>query len=532
MPETTTTQPATAATPPPSTISPTASPVVQPVASLAQSITDLLGELTFDGAGSGPGSAQPNSTHDPEVSMAEAQWGKLDAKFKAQQNGLGAETTSPETPAAAGVDSTKPSGEPTQPLPAVEGEAAAEGQSAVSTDPTAPAVEAAATGLDPDDLDDPSLPTVIDITKPRGQRIYAAYKAMTSLAAPPDQGGIGHVPAPEQVRDYFISHNEMQRLLGDFTDPSPDQFITGLSRTDPGALARLAIALPQFVQHTDPTAYEHLATPVISNAIEALVEHARVAQDQAAKDYWFGIANGLKFYLSDGKAQLDKTVLDKPADPLAGERTELERLRSENARRQQQDYSLAAQQFTQALGHDTHTAILSTIEQTLVNVKPRLDAKVYQDLVKSIYSEAQASVVTNPFAQTSINNARRQSLAAGAVMNRDHWGAHVKKITGTYMQFAKPVIAQAARTRLSAYTKGAVAQSQSQQSTAAAKPIPRPAIAPGAPAGASQRAGQSQTSNFRPPNSNQPGTKTGSGDQRYSQTNAESTLEFIHQLVQ
>jgi hypothetical protein len=501
----------------------TATAVPQPTGDLAKDISSLLADLQFDGAGQPQTS---NLAHDPEITAAEMAWDKVADKFKStdttsSENGetvTDPSTASSEAQAAAegtGVEPT--SGDQPQSVSA-DGD---QSQSQPQSSPT----------LDADDLDDPATPTVIDITKPRGQRIYAAYKAMTQLAAPPEAGGIGHVPTPDQVGSYFKSHLEIQRLLNDYHDPNPEIFISGLAQTDPAALDRLAVALPQHIQRTNPQAYEQLAVPVLENAIGALIDHARVATDQVSKDHWFNVANSLKFYLSDGKSQLDKSILDQPVDPVSDIRSDYERLKAVESQRHAQDVRSATTEFTQTLGKDTHTAVMSSIERTLSNVKPQLSAKVYSDLVTSVFNEVKNGVITNRFAQSAINSAKRNATTTGAVLNRAHWDAHVKNITGTYMQFAQPIIQQAARSRMAEYTRTAVAQSQSQQQTVQQ---PRPAtqqtpIRRGAPAGTSPRSPGPSSLTQRPTSASpQGGNKTAMNHQ----TNAERALEDIFQLLQ
>jgi hypothetical protein len=511
----------------------TATAVPQPTGDLNKDILNLLSDMTFDGAGQ---EKTTNLANDPEITAAEMAWDKVDSKFKEQQQpAVDGEQTA--AAAAAAVDPSQASSEAQAAAENGSEPSQTQPQSALGEDGQ-PVLDSPA--LDADDLDDPALPTVIDITKPRGQRIYAAYKAMSQLASPPEQGGIGHVPTPEQVSKYFTAHLEIHRLLNDYSDPNPQVFISGLEKTDPAALDRLAVALPQHIQRANPQAYEQLAVPVLENAIGALIDHARVAGNQADKDHWFNVANSLKFYLSDGKEQLDRTVLDKPIDQDSGIRSDYERLKSAESQRQAQDYRQAAQEFTQTLGKDTHTALLASIEGALVNVKPSIPAKVYSDLVNSVFNEVKNSVITDRLAQTSISNAKRNAQLAGAIQNRGHWDAHVKSITGTYMQFAQPRIAAAARARMAAYTKTAVAQSQAQQPvvsqqarTAQPGQPGQPQATPirrGAPAGTSQRqTNQNPLSGVNSP-ANQPGNKT--GQPRQMQTNAEQALEQIYQILQ
>lgn len=507
MPEPNTT-PQPTATPAVMPVSTTAAPVKQPVTELKDMILGTLSDLEFEGS---PSDTKPAMV-DPEVLIAEAMFAKLDAKYKLTEGdaeaGTGDQQQQTADPTEASTDGAGP---------VVE---AAAGDQPAQLDPNA-----TTSNLDPDDLDDPTLPTILDISKPRGQRIYAAYKAMRQLADAPDQGGIGHVPTPDEIRSYFDSHIEIQRLINDFVDPNPDNFVQNLARTDSNALTRLAVALPRYVQQNNVQAYEHLATPIISNAIDAIINHSRTSDNEDFKQYWFGIANGLKYYLTDGKEQLDPKVLTQPIDTHAGERSELEQLRAERSQRQAQEFRSAAQEFRQTLSNDTHQSLVQTIEHTLANVKPKLSAKVYQDLVSSIYNEAKNSIITNRYAQAAIGNAQRN--AGSAIGNRDHWQAHIQKITGTYMQFAKPAIAAAAKARMAEYTKTAVAAAQSAQPTVPAQTqTQRPPISRGAPAGTSPR----QTQN---PLFDQAGTKTGTnGSPRQPRlTNSEQTLESIYQLL-
>lgn len=159
-------------------------------------------------------------------------------------------------------------------------------------DATAPEPEAAASEEEIDpyaDLDDLGDQTAIEkfLTTPRGREIYANHKLVEGLAKPTTQGGIGHVPSVQKIREYFDDHRYTVALRSDFTSGDPariGKFLAHWFAPDrPGAMAAL--------QHLEPAlatfgaeAYGQIAAPIMTRYEKSLIDKYHSTPDQGLKD--------------------------------------------------------------------------------------------------------------------------------------------------------------------------------------------------------------------------------------------------------
>lgn len=389
---------------------------------------------------------------------------------------------------------------------------------------TQPATETAATTEPattiPETGDDGEFDSVAEVGMPmemasvtRGQEIWANHKFVKALAAPPEidpstglrTGGIGHEPTIDDIREYHQAKLNLDRFIGDLQSPDPTALVENLFQTDAAAASRLAVTLPRFLANCDPVAYEQMATGVAENFVAAIVDHARAMQDPKAREAWKFVANGLKFYLSDGKQQLPSDVLERPAqDPLATREQELAQREQEVNRFHQQQHQQNVQQFHNTLVNVTNNALAAEIAAQIAPVKAAVSEQAFHGIVQGILTEVQEAVKMNPTAWQAIQSEMR--LANQSVGNPAAWQASINKIVGRYVQFAKPAILQKRGPVVKGYTKQVVQQAQQAPRPAASTQRPLPG---GSPPAASQQAG------------NQPATAPAS---RFRQSNAEKIM--------
>lgn len=385
--------------------------------------------------------------------------------------------------------------------------------------PAPAATEADATALpeitlDDDDFDsmpDPSMPSVFDLNTPRGQRIYAAHKFVKQLAAPPEQGGIGHEPTVDDIRQYHAAHLNFERFMGDLGG-DPKILAHNLYETDPNAVIGLATTLPDFIAERNPQAYEVLAKGVGERWINSIVDSARGMQDQKARDAWLYVAEGLKYHLSEGRERLDPNVMNQPAaDPLAAREQQLRARETEIDRFNRQQHEQQIGGFHQTLIADTTTALTAEIEKQLAPVKGKLPEAFYQGTIRDILTKVQNAVRGNTTAWNSIQVEMRK--AGRVIGNPASEQAQRAAIVNRYVQFARPAISVERAEALKGF-KVKVAVSAADAAKAAPAPAAGRPLPGGSPAGTAAK----QNSNVT--------TTPAAG-----MSNTESILRQIHQAV-
>ena len=173
-------------------------------------------------------------------------------------------------PAAAGSPAEAPPAvaPATSPEQTPGAEAPAEGDQAAEEDPLA---ELAIDDDTADDeaLADPAKPNLLDLKKPRGQRIYQSYKAYKAFSE-----ALGHEPTVEDIQDYYTAFSDQAAMVDEFLSGDPAKaanfaaYWNGLDPTG-NAMSNLAGALPDFLANSgNQNAYMALAMPIINRFIQ------------------------------------------------------------------------------------------------------------------------------------------------------------------------------------------------------------------------------------------------------------------------
>lgn len=137
-------------------------------------------------------------------------------------------------------------------------------------------------------------PQVIDqfLKTPRGREIHQGYKFYKELTKPTADGGIGHAPTVQDIRQYFHSHRGAVQMYADYHSGDPSRMAgffahwfgpnpqTGqMTPAAANALAGLEPSLAQF----GPDAYGAVAQPVMARYETALMDKWRSTQDPNLK---------------------------------------------------------------------------------------------------------------------------------------------------------------------------------------------------------------------------------------------------------
>jgi len=185
---------------------------------------------------------------------------------------------------------------------------------------------------------------ITDPNSPRLQQAWDAYKFAVQLAKSPEEGGIGHEPTIEDIRQYHDDHVTITEMITDF-ETNPAKFMTGMTRVNPLAMAQMVESIPDIIDNVASAApeiqaaYSKLSNKIANNLVEDLLDKARAYAESnpEAKKWYFLTARNLKYFLSDGTVKLDDGAMkaSAPVDPFAEERARLkaEREEIENERR-------------------------------------------------------------------------------------------------------------------------------------------------------------------------------------------------------
>jgi hypothetical protein len=273
---------------------------------------------------------------------------------------------------------------------------ASEPEAAEQPEVTEPEKEA-----DPYETDDGEVPaeTLNTLLKSdRGRQIYASHKTLREYQKPLEQGGIGHVPTVEQLRNYYSTYRDRVMMDNDLTSANPQQAERLLSylfnpERGPGAQT-VASQLASTLAKLNPETYATAAQPFITNYAGALHDRYKEARDSGDEKLrnalWFA-ANVAHYdmtgeWLKEGAPAQNGQQPDPLAEErqrLAQERSEIERMRSETYQRQDQGWR---QQTSAKIG----AAVMGEIDKALGPLKATSAPMIYQALKQTFHDKVLA----------------------------------------------------------------------------------------------------------------------------------------------
>ncbi len=289
---------------------------------------------------------------------------------------------------------------PVETAPPAEEAAAPETATEPEVEPPAPEVEP-----DPYATDDTEVPaeTLNTLLKTdRGRQIYASHKTLREFAKPVDQGGIGHVPSVEQLRDYYGAYRDRVVMEHDLGSANPQQAERLLSFLfDPGrgpGAQQIASQMAATLAKLNPETYASAAQPFITNYASALqdrYEEARNSGDEKLRNALWYAANVAHYdmtgeWLKPGGQPANGASQAQP-DPLAGERSkiaqeraELDRVRNETA--QSQDNA-----WRQQVGSQIRTAVFGELTKALAPLKASSTARQFDMYQRDFHDQVLAA---------------------------------------------------------------------------------------------------------------------------------------------
>ncbi len=347
-----------------------------------------------------------------------------------------------------------------------------------------------------------ALETVLLRTN-RGRRMVQALKTQQALEAPPEDGGIGHVPTIEQIRDYHQAHVDLQTMVHEF-EANPLSWTLNFFGKDIGSgqpragAAEVLGNLPAVLAQHAPEMLGALVNPILSRyntrLLNDLYQRAVSVPEGQGLDARTGIddrtrsmdvARILEFYLTGQTRPAPAATGPAAADPLAPERQRLQReqeaVQQERAGIQQtrvaQFESSAATEIDRVVMHDINSVLkargfLDAFPEgsfQLTALRDRLRDQVYDRVAGNAQRGTQPLIPTQfQNFRVQLDRAQRAFLGTG----KSDFAAPVR----TYRQMVQQVLKRLAPELGAAVTtaKQVSDDRHAQLALAAGRPAPAP----------------------------------------------------------
>ncbi len=230
----------------------------------------------------------------------------------------------------------------------------------------------------------------------RGRQIYQSHKTLREFQKPLEQGGIGHVPSVEQIRDYYGSYRDRVIMDHDLQSQNPQQAERMLSfvfdpQRGPGSQF-VASQLAPTLAKLNPETYAAAAQPFITNYAGALYQRYQEARDsgdeklRSALWYAANVAN----YDMTGEWLTDKPPAmngNGQPDPLAERKAQLDQQAAELNQREQQEAQRQENNWRQAVTAKIGTAVYSEIDKALAPLKKSAAPRIYEALRREFHDK-------------------------------------------------------------------------------------------------------------------------------------------------
>lgn len=281
------------------------------------------------------------------------------------------------------------------------------------------------------------------LATPRGKEIYQSHKAMREFAKPLEQGGIGHVPSVEQVRDYYGAYRDRVMMDHDLTSgdvKGAAQFINHLfgPQADGKLRPNIDVAAAQIaptLANSSPEAYAMAAEPFINNYNTRLWDRFNEAKDPALKNALYYAAQLVQKDLTGkyrSEAELGTQQPQQVQDPLATERAQLAAERQQIANARQQDAQAYTQQWERSVNSQIHEALNAEMDLGLAPVKAMFkdSPEAYEALKDRFRNIVRQGVPSDSYKYDLFQTDYQGARSAGTRDRADNLVQH-------YMQMAK-----------------------------------------------------------------------------------------------
>ncbi len=231
----------------------------------------------------------------------------------------------------------------------------------------------------------------------RGRQIYQSHKTLREFQKPVEQGGIGHVPTVEQVRDYYGSYRDRVLMDHDLASSNPQQaerMLQFLFDPQRGAGPQtVASQLAPTLAKLNPETYAAAAQPFITNYAGALYQRyqeARESGDEKLRSALWYAANIANYdmtgeWLKDAPPSVNGT--GGQPDPLAERKAALDAQEAEIQQQRQQQSQQQEQQWRQNVTAKIGTAVMSEIDKALAPLKKSAAPRIYEALRREFHDK-------------------------------------------------------------------------------------------------------------------------------------------------
>ncbi len=314
---------------------------------------------------------------------------------------------------------------------------------------TAPADE---TDAEPDpyaDDETPEDPAIIEkfLKTPRGREIMGRAKLANELAKPSAEGGIGHVPSVQDVRQYFSSHRAAVQMYADFNSGDPGRignfFAHWLAPNTQAGMNALQHLEPTLAQ-IGPEAYGSVATPIMQRYEAALIDKWRSASDPALKQALYQAAQIIHHDTHDEWLP-EQAFASGPAKPATQQ--EREQIQGEWQRLNQARYQVQREndsRWNGALLGAQHQTLGSEIDKAFKQLSTMREKTpvVYDSLKERFANQVRQSLASDPEVWNlylgRIEQARRTGDPAAMKQVVDHYRTLVvNRISSQRIPFLK-----------------------------------------------------------------------------------------------
>lgn len=319
---------------------------------------------------------------------------------------IGAALASPE-PSQAGSDATTGTTEETvvdtpveaEPVTDTDTQPASDTES-TSTTETQDKPQAEVNPYEVDEGEDVTPQTLNTLlASDRGRQIYQSFKTLREFSKPLEQGGVGHVPTVEQLRDYYSTYRDRVVMDHDLSSANPQQaerLVNFLFDPKRGAGTHtVAQQLAPALARLNPETYAAAAQPFIQNYAGALFERYQQAKesgdDKLRSALWYA-ANVANYdmtgqWLKDAPGQQNGNGNGNgQPDPLAQRRAELDQRQADLDRRQQEAYQSQNQAWQQSVNSKIGAAVTSEIDKALAPLKSTSSPRIYSALRQDFHN--------------------------------------------------------------------------------------------------------------------------------------------------
>jgi hypothetical protein len=242
--------------------------------------------------------------------------------------------------------------------------------------------------------------------------VWERYRALSELEKSPQEGGIGFIPTPDEIKGFYQAAGTFNSLLAAVTSGTVegvDEFFYNLDRLAPGTERAVYENIPKILQRMEgaekpDSPHMRMKNYYTDLVLQDIYDAYKGEADEGRKKTW-EVLTSVLYAMRHGRKFDPQVGLEAPEDPKVKE------LREENERLARQQFEGQVQMLSQRFNNETVNEAIRLAEGSLKDMKDSFGEQGYKTILQGMVGEALKALSKDGYVKDYLNGANNRARA-------------------------------------------------------------------------------------------------------------------------